>query len=187
MPGRRAGEAGEHLRVNDAEPGRRQHRDRQFRCHRHVERDPVACLQAQVFQHGRELVDPDVQLAVGDRLVRLALRLGYKDQGGLVRLVREVTVDAVVAGVQLAADEPLPERRVRRVEHRVPLLGPSEQVRVSGEALRELVLGELLANRRVRRVSLRRELGRRGVKALLAPVDRDERLGRFGSLVSNVV
>jgi len=49
-------------------------------------------------------------------------------------------VDAVDARVQLAADPPLPERRVRRVEDRVPLPVPGEELGVLLEALREVLL-----------------------------------------------
>ena len=183
VPGGGAGEPGEHLRVDDAEAGRGQHGDRKLGDHRHVEGDAVARLEPERLQHGRELVDPDVELTVGDGLVRLALRLGHPDQRGLVGLVGEVPVDAVVGGVQLPADKPLPKRRVGRVEHRVPRLEPGQQVRVGGEAVRELVLGELLADRRVGRVGLGDERGRGRVVAFVRPVHRDERLGGFRYLV----
>ena len=188
VPGRRTGESGEDLRVDDAEPGRGQHRDRQFRHHRHVERDPVACLQPQFLEHGGELVDPDVQLPVGDRLVRLALGLGEPDEGRLVRMGLHVPVDAVVRGVQLPADEPLPERRVGRVEDRVPGLVPGQKVSVGGETVRELVFGELVTDGGIGGVRLRGERGRRVVIVFLAPVHRDLCLGGFVRLVvSHVV
>jgi hypothetical protein len=56
-----AAEAAEYLRVNDAEPRAGQHRDRQLGHHRHVQRHPVAGLQAaEIAQHGSELVHPAV-------------------------------------------------------------------------------------------------------------------------------
>src|SRR5215469_371576 len=91
-------------------------------------------------------------------------------------------VDAVVAGVQLPADEPLPERRGRGVERGVPALIPGQQVRVLREAVRELVLSEPLEDRRVGAVGLGDEVWRRLVVVLLAPVNGDLGLGYLGYL-----
>jgi hypothetical protein len=49
-----------------------------------------------------------------------------------------VPIDAVVAGVDLAADEPLPERRIAGVQCSVPVLIPGQQIGVFFEALREV-------------------------------------------------
>src|SRR5271165_5304189 len=81
--------------------------------------------------------------------------------------------DAVVRGVQLAAGEPLIERRRARVQRRVPGLVPGQQVGVLLEAVRELVLGEPVPDGRVRCVGLLDELWRRRVDLLLAPVNCD--------------
>ena len=81
---------------------------------------------AEDTQERRELVDPAVQLLVRDRLRLLVLRLRYPDQRRLVPARRKVSVDAVEAGVQATADEPLPEWRGGRVERRVPLFVPGE-------------------------------------------------------------
>src|ERR1039457_5455552 len=86
-------------------------------------------------------------------------------------------VHAVIRGIQLAADEPLPERRVARVERRVPGGIPAEQVRILLEAVREMLLAEPLEDSRVSRIGLLNELRGRVVVLLLAPVHRDLRLG----------
>jgi len=188
VSGRGAGEAGEHLRVDDAQAGAGQHGDRQFRDHGHVQRHPVACLEPrEIAQQGGELVDPDVKLPVRDRVVFLVLRFGHPDEGGLVRLGFQVAVDAVVAGVQLTADEPFPERRGGGVQRGVPRLVPGQQIGIGPEALRELVLAELLDNGWVGRVGLLDELGRRLIIALFAPVHRDVCFGGFVRLIVRVM
>ena len=88
----------------------------------------------------------------------------------------QVPVDAVHARVQAPADPPLPERRIARVEHRVPLAVPRQHLRVLREALREMLLAEPLEDRRVVRVRLRDERRRRRVVLLLTPMNRDLRL-----------
>jgi len=90
-----------------------------------------------------------------------------------------MTVDAVVARVQPPAHEPLPERRVARVERRVPVLVPRQQVRVLLEALGKVLLAESLEDGRVGRVGLPDERRRRRVELLLPPVHRDLRLGNL--------
>src|SRR6201999_1880789 len=70
--------------------------------------------------------------------------------GDAVAVARlHVAVDAVVGDVQLAADEPLGERRVRPVEHLVPLLVPVQRLGALGpEPL--VVLVRALVDRGVR-------------------------------------
>src|SRR5258708_23992549 len=81
-----AAEAAEYLRVNDPQPGTRQHGDRQLRHHRHVQRYPVAGLQAErVAQYGGELVHLAEQLRVTDVHVVVGLQLRHEDARGLVR------------------------------------------------------------------------------------------------------
>jgi hypothetical protein len=74
----------------------------------------------------RELVDPAVELPVGDRFGVFGFGLGHPDQGGLVGGARHVPVHAVIAGVEAAADEPPPERRVAGVQDRVPIGVPTQ-------------------------------------------------------------
>jgi hypothetical protein len=53
-----------------------------------------------------------------------------------------MTIDTVVAGVQPTTAEPHQKRRVLRIELRVPVRVPCEQVRVALEVLREVLLAE---------------------------------------------
>src|ERR1035437_1828360 len=172
VPARRTREPAEHLGVNYAEPGARQHGHRQLGNHRQMKGDPIAGLQpAEVPKQGCELVDPPVELLIGDRLGVLSLRLRNPDDRRLVTRPRQVAVDTVVAGVQATTHEPLPKRRVSSVERRVPVGIPAEQIAVLLKALREPLLGEPLEDARIGRVRLTDEFGRREVVALLAPVD----------------
>jgi hypothetical protein len=141
-----------------------------------VQGDPVALLKAgKVAQQRCELVHPAQQVAVAHVDRRVILELRHPDDGGLVRVGRRVPVDAVVGSVELPADKPLPERRVARVEDSVPGLVPAQQVRVLGEAVRELVLGEALEDCRIPRVSLLDKTLRWREVLLLAPVHSDIR------------
>ena len=180
LPAGAPAEPGEHLGVDDAEPGAGQHGHGQLGHHRHVQGDPVARLDAEVAQHRGELVHPAVELLVGDHRVAGVLGLGHPDQRGLVPVPGQVPVDAVVAGVQLAADKPLPERRVAGVQRGVPVLVPVQQVGVFPEALREVLFREAVQDGRVGGVRLADELRRRRIIAFLTPVNGDRCLGRLG-------
>ena len=90
-----------------------------------------------------------VQVGVGD-VALLALLAAPVERDAVAVAGLDVAVEAVVRGVELAADEPLGERRVRPVEHLVPLLDPVAAPRACSahEAL-GVGLG-LLVDRRVR-------------------------------------
>jgi hypothetical protein len=177
----RTAEPAEHLGVDHAEAGAREHRHRQLGEHRQVERHAVAGFDAGKLRQERgELVHPVVEVVVGDRLDLLVLGLRDPDEGRLVGARLEVAIDAVDGRVQLAADEPLPKRRVAGVEDRVPLGIPREQIRVLGEALGEALLAETLEDRRVVRVRLCDKALRRLDVLLFTPVNGDVRVGGRG-------
>ena len=97
---------------------------------RHVDRDAVALDHAQRLEHVGELRDLAVEREVGQRAA--LARLAFPDEGGLVAArTADVTVDAVDAGVELAAHEPLRVGR-RPLEHRVPRPHPLEFLREAG-------------------------------------------------------
>jgi hypothetical protein len=145
-----------------------------------MERDPVAGLDAaEVAQQRGEFVDSPVELRVRDLFALLILELGYPDERVLVAARLEVAIDAVHAGVEAPADPPLPERRIARIEDRVPLAVPREHVRVLLETFREVLRAEALEDRGVVRVRLLHEPRRRWVVLLLTPVNGDLRLGDF--------
>ena len=173
----RAAEAAEHLGMDNAETGAREHRNGKLGNHREVERHSLTRLHTdEVPEECGELVHPDVELLVSDRPCIRVLRLGHPDEGGLVATHREVAVDAVVRGVQSPSDEPLPKRRVAGVERGVPVGVPGEQVPVFLEAPGEVLLAEAVEDRRVGGVRLADELRGRVVVVLLAPMNGDLRL-----------
>ena len=88
-------EAAEDDRVRRADPGTGQHGDRQLGDHRHVDRDAVAGLDAELLQHVGELADFAMQLLIGQHAG--VARLAFPDDRRLVLPPRrEVPVEAVV-------------------------------------------------------------------------------------------
>src|SRR3989440_525711 len=53
-----------------------------------------------------------VQLLILDHHIRLCFRLGHEKEGCFVPVLGQMAIHAVIAGVDLAPDEPFPERRV---------------------------------------------------------------------------
>src|SRR5213082_3568496 len=105
-----------------AETRAREHRNRQLRNQRQVERHAVALLNTCALEHVTEATDFRVQLLIGER-ARVA-RLAFPDNRGLVAPPRlKMTVETVVRNIRLASDEPL---RVWQVplQHRLPPLEP---------------------------------------------------------------
>ena len=106
----------------DARAG--QHRNGQFRNQRQVQRDPVAFGDAERLEHVGELGHLTIKVEVGQRAPVSGFAL--PDNGRLVstRALR-VPINAVHAGVQLAANEPLCVRRLP-IEHLRPRRRPFE-------------------------------------------------------------
>ena len=97
-PGQRLGaEPAEHDRVNRADARAGEHDDGQFGNHRQINRDAVAFLDAERFQHVGELADLLVQLRVGE-FYDVVFRLALPEEGDLVaRLGFQMAVQAVDA------------------------------------------------------------------------------------------
>ena len=120
-------EAGEHHAVDGPDAGAGQERDRQLGGHRKVHRDPVALLDPEVPEGVREAVHVLVQVPVGEGAPVAGLAL--PDERRLVAPGgADVAVDAVHAGVDLPAQEPLDGGR-RPLAHRVPGAAPLELAR----------------------------------------------------------
>src|SRR5256885_13356814 len=86
-----------------------------------------------------------------------------------------MAVHAVVRRVDLAPDEPFPERRVAGIEDGVIWLEPRQHIRIFSEAVGELVEPEPVADVRGSQVRLCLEfLGRLGVRPFPS-MDRDLR------------
>ena len=169
-------EAPEDDRVDRPDPRAGEHRDRELRDHREVERDAVALADPEAPQDVGELGDLAVEVAVGQR--PLVPRFPFPDQRGLVfPSARQVPVEAVDGHVQLSPDEPLRLRRFP-VEDPLPRPEPRELLREVGPELLEVPVG-LAVDRGASHMSVLREAFRRGESALLEE-ERFEGLGRCG-------
>ncbi|MNX90082.1 hypothetical protein D3C86_1221160 [compost metagenome] len=117
-----AREAAEDDRVGRPDAGAGEHGHRRLGHHRHVDGDAIARPNSQGEQDARELADLVVQLLVGEGAAIAGLAL--PDEGRLVAAPgRQVTIQAVVSGVEGAAHEPLGEGGLP-VENPVPRLEP---------------------------------------------------------------
>ena len=175
-----AAESAENDGMHDAQARAGQHGDGQLGNHGHVNGDAVAGFQSRkVTQKSRGFVHAPVQLLIGDGRGGFTLGLRNKNERGFVLIFGEMAVHAVVAGVELAADKPFPERRMLGVQRGVPVLIPVEQFGVMSETLRKIFFVELRDEVRVVEVGLANEFRGRAVIAFLFPVDGDLRLTDF--------
>ena len=129
------------VRRPDARAGEHRHRD--LGDHRQEDPDHVARADPALLERVRAALDVAVQVGVRD--VALLALLAAPVEGHAVAVAGlDVAVDAVVGDVELAADEPLGERRVGPVEHLVPLLGPVERLGLLGPEALGVLLGPLV-------------------------------------------
>jgi hypothetical protein len=117
-------EAAEDHRVHGADARAGEHRNRQLGHEREIQRHPVALLHAQRFEDVGKLADLAVEVEVGERAA--VARLAFPDDRGLVAArPAHVPIDAVDAGVERPAEEPLGVRRLP-LEHLRPRREPLE-------------------------------------------------------------
>ena len=76
-----------------------------FGDHRQIDGDTVAFLHAVLFQHIGKAADLVMQLLVGDFLVVIGI-ITFPDDGGLVRSLFQMPIDAVIRDVEHAIFEP---------------------------------------------------------------------------------
>src|SRR5205823_8493184 len=136
----------------------------------------------EISQKCGELVYPDVEFLICDHLGIFCFRLGHPDDSSLVAIGCQMAIDAVVTSVEPTADEPLPKRRVASVQRRVPIVVPSEQIRVFLEALRKVLLTEPIKDTRIACICLPNKLWRGLIVLLLPPVNGDLCFGDWYSL-----
>src|SRR6185312_2474132 len=91
----------------------------------------------------------------------------------LVLVLGEMAIDAIVTGVDPAADEPSPEWRIARIECDVPGPVPVKEIGVLSEAVRDIVETETIKDRLVYQVGLRDKSLWRVDVVLFLPVNRD--------------
>ena len=168
-------EAAEHDAVDGANPGAGEHRNRQLRDERHVERDAVALAHAERLQHVRKRRNFAIEIVVGQRSTIAGL--AFPDDRRLVAAsAPNVPVDAVDRDVQLSADEPFRVRRLP-VEDLVPRPRPFELAGELGPEAFRIAFG-LGVDRFVAGVRLRRECRRRLESTVFF-----EEIGVFGDIL----
>jgi hypothetical protein len=121
--------------MDGPDAGAGQHGDGGLRDHRQVDRHPVAFLYAVRTQRIGKAADSVVELPIGEVLRRLGRVVRLEDQRGLAGPVRQVPVQAVVAGVGLAPHEPADMyilRGERDVLHRVEGFEPVDAAGLLG-------------------------------------------------------
>ena len=170
----------EHDGVHDAQARAGKHGDGQLGDHRQVNRHAVAGFQAcEIAQQRSGFVHALVELLIGDDRIGFAFGLWNKNDGGFVFIFGEMPVDAVVAGVQLSAHEPFPERRIARVQRFAPGFVPIQQGSVVIEATREMLFAELFDESGVFEFGLRDKLFGRPIVLLFLPVHGNLRFTEF--------
>src|SRR6266576_3254740 len=175
-----AAEAAEDDGVHDAESRAGQHGDGQLRNHGHVDGDAIAGFQSgEIAKNGGNFVYALVEFLVGDDRSGFDFRLRDEDQRGLVLVFGEVAVDAVVAGVEFAADEPFPEGRVARVEGLAPGFVPMQEGSVMVEALRKMLFVEFFDEGGIGEIGLNDEFLGRSKVFFFFPVNGNLRFGEL--------
>ena len=108
---RLGGESSEHHRMNRADARAREHRDRGLGNQRHVDGDAIAFLDAEALERVGGAAD-----FIGEHLIGQDARvagLAFPDESDLVAApVGQMAIEAIVGGVDLAADEPFSERKI---------------------------------------------------------------------------
>src|SRR5690606_12931809 len=93
----------------------------------HVDTDPIALFHAALFQRIGEAAHRLVQFTVADGPVFAGV-VPLPDDGGLIRALWQVTIDAIAGGIELAAVEPARSTRMKvEVPHGVPALVPGQE------------------------------------------------------------
>ena len=100
--------------MDGADAGTCLHRDHRLRHHRHVDDNAVALFNAPGFQRIGELADIVMQLLIAD--VFGIAGLTFKDDGGLVRMLCQVTIDAVIADIHGTVGKPFEMRRLAFIQ-----------------------------------------------------------------------
>ena len=113
--------------MDGSNPCTAQNGDRQLRDHAHVNANAVAFFDAIVFEHVGKLVHLGMQLFIGEHAVMIIRIIGFPNDGRLVGLVHQVSVDTVFCDVELCAAEPFDGRLLEiPIQDLVPGLLPVE-------------------------------------------------------------
>ena len=179
LAARLAAETTEHHGMNGPQPGARQHGDRQFRHHWHVDGHSVACLDAsKIPQHGGKLVHPRVKFLICDCNVSFIFRFRHVKNGCFVSILCQVAINTIVGNIKLATNKPLPAWGITGIQQGMPIRIPIEEVSVFFETLGKSVKPKATVNVRVGHIRLRNELRRWLNIRLLLPMHGDLRFTR---------
>jgi hypothetical protein len=97
-------------------------------------------------------------------------RFGNEVNSGLVLVVFQVTVNTVVAGVDLAALEPFVAGRIAGIQDFIPVFIPGQQIGIFFLAVGEIIQAEPVIDAFVRHVGLGDELRGRIIVSFFLPV-----------------
>lgn len=146
--------------MHDSQPRAGQHRDHGLGDQRQIDGDPVAGHQAEAGQRVGRLGYFGLQIGVGQRAAVLD-RLAYPvDRDAIPVAGLDMAIHAVVSDVELAADKPFGERRIRPVQDLTEWGGPGQPVGLFGPECEPVLFG--LAVQLGEGVRLLDELGRGG-------------------------
>src|ERR1035438_10250052 len=78
---------------------------------------------------------------------RLRLRFSDKNERGLVLVLGEMAIHAVVTHIEFSVHEPLPERRIAGIQGRLPILVPGQHVGIFPVTFREILFAKTFHHR----------------------------------------
>ena len=139
-----------------------------------VTRSP-AFKSGEIAQHGGDFIHALVEFLIGDDRGGLIFGFRDEDECGLVFVFGEMAVDAVVAGVEFAADKPFPKRRIRGIERFAPGFVPIEKLGVNVKAFRKIPFAEFFDESGIGEIRLGFEFFRRIEIFFFFPVNGDLR------------
>ena len=143
------------FRMDHPQSGTGQHGNGKLGGHRHMQCDSIPRLQpGKVSEKCRQLIDPHIEFLKSEGHMGLILGLRHKNKGRLVFVLLEVSIDAVVAGIDLAPHEPLPAGSITGIQRGVPILVPAEKIGIFLVAFRKVIQAEPLIDLRIGHVCL---------------------------------
>ena len=116
--------------MNRAYPGAGQTGHSQFRDHRHIDHHPVTLFNSLLLKEIGKAADLLMKFPVGKTSVFFGI-ISFPDQGNLISLFLKVTIQAVVADIQLSTLKPADVRlMIIPVQHLVPFFKPVDPLRL---------------------------------------------------------
>ena len=123
------GKPAEHDRMDRADAGAGQHRERRLGHHRHVDQHAVALDDAEARQHAGQTRDLVAQLAIGEMPDLPGDRAVPDQRDPLAPTCRDMAVEGIPAGVEPAAGKPAVRRAAGCRRARGPIAAPNRSPR----------------------------------------------------------